>query len=656
MKKTLGGDRLGSGNRMKVDLHGYERSTHDLGYLWRSTMSAGTLVPFLKEVALPGDTFDIDLGCDVKTHPTLGPLFGSFKLQLDVFLCPVRLYQGQLHNNKLGIGLKMSNVKLPTYELIAKQISFETPPNDLDNSQVNPSSIFAYLGVRGVGLNNNLEDAVRTFNGIPWLGYWDIYKNYYSNKQEEIGAVIHTGIPTVQMRTDTVSLDGNLLAFGSGGTIRTASSNSVFQLNEINPANPQNLADVIVWLDSSIPVTFQDLGNVIVFAPGVYQCIYDFTRWGERQVSFWTYRSADEQPIQPITVATFDLDQIDTMRERILAHSVNNTPFNINAQNLEPFSLALQGGDNFHSKEYSQEGLGLKTYQSDIFNNWLSTEWLDGAGGINEISSVDTTGNTFTIDQLNLAKKVYDMLNRIAVSGGTFDDWIDAVYTHDRYTKAESPMYMGGLIKEVVFQEVISNAEAQPAEGSGSQPLGTLAGRGVLAQKHKGGSMTIRVDEPSYIIGIVSITPRIDYSQGNDWDTHLVTVDDFHKPALDEIGFQELITERMAWWSTYFNGGSWLTLSAGKQPAWIEYMTNHNRLRGNFAIPNNEQFMVLDRKYLPEEDGDHYVIKDLTTYIDPSKYNNIFAQTSLDSQNFWVQIACDITARRKMSAKVMPNL
>ena len=45
---------------MKVELHNYERSTHDLGYIWRSTMSAGTLVPFMTQVALPGDTFDIE--------------------------------------------------------------------------------------------------------------------------------------------------------------------------------------------------------------------------------------------------------------------------------------------------------------------------------------------------------------------------------------------------------------------------------------------------------------------------------------------------------------------------------------------------------------------------------------------------------------------
>ena len=40
------------------------------------------------------------------------------------------------------------------------------------------------------------------------------------------------------------------------------------------------------------------------------------------------------------------------------------------------------------------------------------------------------------------------MLNRIAVSGGSYDDWLDAVYDHERMRRAESPIYHGGLIRE----------------------------------------------------------------------------------------------------------------------------------------------------------------------------------------------------------------
>ena len=129
-------------------------------------------------------------------------------------------------------------------------------------------------------------------------------------------------------------------------------------------------------------------------------------------------------------------------------------------------------------------------------------------------------------------------------------------------------------------------------------------------------------------------------------------MNDFFKPALDEIGFQELIEEQMAWWTTTWDGVKWATRSAGKQPAWMNYMTAVNKTYGNFAITDNEMFMTLNRRY--EWDADN--IKDLTTYIDPSKFNFIFAETSLDAQNFWAQIGVNAEVRRVKSARLMPNL
>ena len=113
LTRSIGKNTLGGGKKMQVDMKTYNRSTHDLSYIWRNTQSPGTLVPFICELALPGDVHEIQLSANVLTHPTVGPLFGSFKLQLDVFECPIRLYNAQLHNNKLGIGLDMSKVKFP---------------------------------------------------------------------------------------------------------------------------------------------------------------------------------------------------------------------------------------------------------------------------------------------------------------------------------------------------------------------------------------------------------------------------------------------------------------------------------------------------------------------------------------------------------------
>ncbi len=107
MKKTIGKNTVGGGEKMAFDTGGYSQSMHDLSHVWRNTQAVGTLIPFMKEVALPGDEFNIDLNAHVLTLPTIAPLFGSFKLQLDVFEVPMRLYMSALHNNKLEVGLNI---------------------------------------------------------------------------------------------------------------------------------------------------------------------------------------------------------------------------------------------------------------------------------------------------------------------------------------------------------------------------------------------------------------------------------------------------------------------------------------------------------------------------------------------------------------------
>ena len=124
------------------------------------------------------------------------------------------------------------------------------------------------------------------------------------------------------------------------------------------------------------------------------------------------------------------------------------------------YGLPLQKGTTgLFSIQSKQEGLLIKTYQSDLFNNWVSTEWIDGDNGVNQITAIDTSSGSFNIDTLNMSKKVYNMLNRIMLSGGSYDDWIETVYMGKKIRAVENPVYVGGLIKELAFQEVISNTQ-----------------------------------------------------------------------------------------------------------------------------------------------------------------------------------------------------
>ena len=612
-------------------------------------MSAGTLVPFLSEVALPGDTWDFDLECDVKTLPTVGPLFGSFKVELHLFSIPIRLYNKYLHSNTLNIGYKMNLISLPSVRLKA------ITPDGLrytDTSQIHSSCLLRYLGISGIGrrVNGNVGDIYdRVFNATPLVAYFDIYKNYYANKQEEIGAMLHTDLPSnatigaIEFINiyNQIPLEETMNLTVLSGTGNYNGRMKIVSTGKLEPAeillklvDTSNGARYIKSLEEIFGnYTIVDIGGG-EFELNIWNMVENVETEG-----YFIQESSDVPKIK-----TFQLEDIDNIREGIL-NGVSDVT------NLIPIKFITENNGNHVCTQFNQEGLLLKCYNSDLFNNWLKTEIIDGNNGINEITAVDTSSGELQIQALILARKVYDMLNRISVTGGSYDDWLDAVYSHERVRSVENPIFHGGLIKELAFQEVV-NTSASEFDNE-RQPLGQLAGRGMLTQKHKGGKVIINVNEPSYIMGIVSLTPRLDYSQGNKWDVNLRTMDDLFKPALGQIGFQELITDQMAWWDTEVDDqGVWTYKSAGKQPAWINYQTAVNRCFGDFAEVNKQMFMTLNRRYEMGLNG----IKDLTTYIDPVKFNQIFADARIDAQNFWVQIGMGIEKRSKMSSKIMPNL
>lgn len=665
--KALGGERLGSGNKMNVKLHGFNRSSHNIGQLFKTDQAIGTLVPYFCDIGLNGTTYNIDLTTKIRTLPTNGPIFGRLKHQIDVFHAPIRLYIRALHNNALGIGMKMQNVKLPTMTLRANQP--DLTKDDLNSQQISQDSLMAYLGIRGLGRSKTGQTSfMRTFPAIFLLMYWDTYKNYYANKQEEVGYVTAFGSNSWEYM-DWTGLAGTS---GDKKNLRiTPNSNVWTDVSEI-----QGDTNVQIYFGETIS---KEEININVFATvagstattqQINQDAWELTPvnktkslWNakpknlELTWSLTTGGTAIQADNKGIKLQQFELSNIDDMREAILA-APKTAPFNIGSLNSLPYTASVaneivgETNPNGNASWFNQAGLGIKTYLSDRFNNWLSTEWIDGEGGIADISSVDVSDGMLKMDALILAKKIYDMMNRIAVSDGSYQSWQEVVYDEKALRIAESPMYVGGMSSEIVFDEVVSNS-ATEIEGEVS-PLGTLAGRGAERMSRGGNSIKIKIREPSMIMIIGSFTPRVDYSQGNKWWNRLQTMNDFHKPNLDGIGFQELITDEMAAFDTEVNNdGTLIYKSAGKQVSWQEYMTNVDQSYGSFSAHRELAHMAMNRSYEHDNTG---AISDLTTYIDPTKFNVAFADAKLSAKNIWVQCAIDCIVRRKMSAKQIPNL
>lgn len=657
--RTLGKNTLGDSNKMKVAMRDYDMSSHDISTVFRSSIGVGMLVPFCKILCQKGDIIDLNLINKTLSQPTLGPLFGSFKLQHFMFFGGFRLYNSWLHNNRTGIGMKMSDIKLPMMKAETKGSTTSAKTN------ISASALYKYLGWSKSRRSGSSSTTGVLKNGVPLLMYLDIFKNFFANTQEEKFYMI-----------SNVGSEPTIKAIFGG----TASTDYKLPKTELN-VTLKNTDTVTITIPSSV-TNYKNAWSSIKFAirdnrtgSGTQvtadKLTTDATKNTIKLDKFDTLYPGGGILVSILLNSTaafgaflkqYDLEVLDQIRDVIL-HKKGNETLILTSSELGDTEngsadLAKFMDDVIKSQEEKLGGMLLKTYDSDIFNNWVKTDWIDGTGGITEITSIDITANEgkLTMDALNLQQKVYNMLNRIAVSGGTYRDWLETVYTAGKYLdRPETPVFIGGMTQYIEFDEVISKSATDTTYGS--QPLGDIAAIGRGGKPMNSGHVHYQCEEPGYIMGLMAITPMVDYSQGNDFDLNLQTMDDLHKPALDGIGYQDLIQEQMAGETSEYQNGATIDkikhLSANKTVAWIDYMTNYNRTYGDFAAGEALDFMVLNRRY---EINNLNKIADLTTYIDPQKYIEIFADTDLTSQNFWVQTVVQATRRGNYSAKQIPFL
>ena len=104
----------------------------------------------------------------------------------------------------------------------------------------------------------------------------------------------------------------------------------------------------------------------------------------------------------------YDLKLLDQIRDVILHKKGNETlklyGTNLDADQNGSAELKSMFDDLVASQSNKLGGMLLKTYDSDIFNNWVQTDWIDGKGGITEKTYLSSTA---WYSQAGLAVKTY---------------------------------------------------------------------------------------------------------------------------------------------------------------------------------------------------------------------------------------------------------
>lgn len=178
-----------------------KKSNVNLSHVSPTTLAPGNLIPISFTRIFAGDDLRFKPSVFVQAMPMNAPLVNGFKLCLEYFFVPDRLYNWELLMDNTGVADDPDNVKFPQIQSPADYptgdfyFRLNTEAHAIDTAKklasnvVSPGSLADYCGFP-VGLiptYNVVTDADdrNQFCALKMLGVLDIYYHYYVNQQIE---------------------------------------------------------------------------------------------------------------------------------------------------------------------------------------------------------------------------------------------------------------------------------------------------------------------------------------------------------------------------------------------------------------------------------------------------------------------------------------
>lgn len=344
----------------------------------------------------------------------------------------------------------------------------------------------------------------------------------------------------------------------------------------------------------------------------------------------------------------------------------------------DPIALTTfqQGATEYFSPEfrsliedsqYDSCGLACRTYRMDLLRGILNSTVGSYA------SSVDTSSGSFTVETLYFANKLQNLINKIDLSGGRFSDWIRTRWSTPIPKGVDRPVYLGSQTTWIDTTNVVATASGDSQDDEVSPTarksvLGQQAGFVLGGLKSKRNVHFVSQEYGTFMC-IASLVPDVVYSQGFELDMLKTKFSDIYDPAFKQLGYQpvsrfEYSVEPLI--RTVTGSGNTVTniyvdnlkmsQSVGKRIAWSEYMASLPRAYGHFSYGGSLDYWVNNRDFIAYAELQGRPEFTTNTYINPTQFNNLFADQSLESENFRLVINFDISAVRPIGKRLMPHL
>ena len=199
-------------------------------------------------------------------------------------------------------------------------------------------------------------------------------------------------------------------------------------------------------------------------------------------------------------------------------------------------------------------------------------------------------GVTFDVNDLRLAYQLQKWLERNARAGVRYTEFLKAHFgVAPRDERLQRPEYIGGSKSPIIVSEVMQTSATGLTGGTTEQ--GNLAGHGITADMNYCGKY--RASEFGLIMGILSIMPRTQYSQGINRQWLRETRYDYYFPEFAHLS-EQAITQAELYATDILNKNTTIFGYVGR---YDEMRVKMNMAVGSMAAGQDLAYWTLAREF-----------------------------------------------------------
>lgn len=326
-----------------------------------------------------------------------------------------------------------------------------------------------------------------------------------------------------------------------------------------------------------------------------------------------------------------------------------------------------------------------------IKDNWIAELFAQNGSEIDqEFTIAQCVANDAIVNNddssVNLRKveALTRFAERMSMSGKRSIDMLFARYgVKPEWDKLNMCQYVGGAKAQVGVQDLVSTSDTQGFDGLMGSPLGAQAGRGYCAIADL--NVQFEAHEPGYLMGLVSIMPRVHYVQGLSKEWNRRYREDFFTKHLEHTGQVAVSKYEIATaYATLGNADQETPVPAVKiydpdhdmetfafTEPYYEYKRGVDILAGDFMYYHNTalndgeptwrdvQYMQSMEMFIDYPLDRTYDVQSLE--VDPVKFNKVFSYVgggvySDADDHFHINVRKNIEINRPMDGYAVPTI